>query len=204
MNIIGLTGGIASGKSTVSRCLAALGARIIDADLIAHQIIEPEEPAYQEIIEHFGQDILDANGQVDRVKLGTIVFKQPDELQALNSITHPHIGSSIRQHIKEAAAAGVEVAVLDVPLLYEVGMDKLADEVWVVWVEPEVQLQRLMKRDNITESAARSRVASQMPLAEKRQRAQIVIDNNGDEADTCQQVTRFYNDLVATLPRKMK
>jgi len=204
MKIIGLTGGIASGKSTVAKCLASLGAHIIDADLIAHQIMEPGAPAYQEIIQHFGEQVIHTSGQIDRVKLGAIVFSQPEELKVLNGITHPHIGTETRQRIKAAAAAGVEVAVLDVPLLYEVGMEKLADEVWVVWVNPEIQRERLIQRDNISEATARSRIASQMPLEEKRKRAQVVIDNNGSQAETCEQVTRFYNHLVATLPSKMK
>ncbi|MGE5379934.1 MAG: dephospho-CoA kinase [Methylocystaceae bacterium] len=204
MKIIGLTGGIASGKSTVSRCLADLGAHIIDGDVIAHQIIEPGEPAYQAIIEHFGEQIIGSEGKIDRTALGTVVFNHPEELTQLNRITHPYIGKVIRQRIEQAAESDVRVTVLDLPLLFESRMEKMADEVWVVWVSPDVQLQRLIKRDQIDEKAARARIDSQMPLDEKRQRAQVVIDNNGTEIATCQQVTRFYNDLVTTIPRKMK
>lgn len=196
MKIIGLTGGIASGKSTVSNCLKELGAHIIDADLIAHQTMEPGQPAYHEIIQHFGPQVVSSTGAIDRKKLGAIVFNQPEELKILNHLTHPHIDKSIRQRIKDAAAHGVGVAVLDVPLLFEVGLDKLADVVWVVWVDQSTQLQRLMKRDNIDEDAAKAKIASQMPLDEKKKRAQVVIDNNGSIEDTRKQVTEFYNDLL--------
>ena len=148
MKIIGLTGGIASGKSTISRALRELGAIVIDADEVAHTIMEPGKPAWEDIIEHFGSGVLYADQTIDREKLGAIVFNNPERLQVLNQITHPRVGEQFKQIITTLRAEKSDaVLFIEVPLLYETHMERICDEVWVVWVDEETQIQRLMKRD---------------------------------------------------------
>ncbi|MGI6453660.1 MAG: dephospho-CoA kinase [Syntrophomonadaceae bacterium] len=198
VKVIGLTGGIASGKSTVAGQLKKLGAAIIDADEIAHQVIEPQQPAWKEIVEAFGTGILSHDNTIDRKKLGQIVFDDPARLKQLNSITHPHIREKILQAIQQLKNAGARVIVLDIPLLYETGWDKMTDEVWVVWLDRETQIERLMQRDGLDRLTALKRIASQMSLDKKASRADVVIDNSGKIEETLDCVTRYYK---ATIPR---
>lgn len=147
MKIIGLTGGIASGKSTVSQTLEQLGAILIDADEISHRIIEPHQPAWVDIVHTFGENILLPDSTINRRRLGEIVFAYPDNLQILNKITHPRIMESFKDDFKKIKSSQPDaVVVIDVPLLYETHMDRLSDEVWVVWVDRDTQIQRLMSR----------------------------------------------------------
>jgi len=195
--IIGLTGGIASGKSTVSQKLADLGAIIIDGDKIAHKIMEPGWPAYAEVVNEFGNDILNPDLSIDRTKLGAIVFEDPARMRALNRIVRPHIYEAIDKEIETKRLAHPKaVLVLDIPLLFEARLDLIADQVWVVWVDRETQISRLMGRNSLTRDDAIRRIDSQMPLDEKARRAHLVIDNNGSMDDTLRLATKYYLDIL--------
>ncbi|MEN6349128.1 MAG: dephospho-CoA kinase [Syntrophomonas sp.] len=197
MKVIGLTGGIASGKSVVSRALQTLGAVIINADEIAHNVVGPEKPAWKEIIRHFGHEILNEDRSINRKKLGGIVFDDPEKLAQLNQITHPYIIKEIRDSIKNAGQANPKAVILvEVPLLFETHMDKLFDEIWVIWVDRETQIRRLMERDGIGEEDAIKRIETQMPLDEKAKRADLVIDNRHDIQETIVNITRYFNNIL--------
>jgi dephospho-CoA kinase len=198
MKIIGLTGGIASGKSTVSRALRELGAIIIDADEVAHAIIEPGKPAWEDIVEHFGSEVLNPDQTIDREKLGAIVFNDPEKLQVLNQITHPRVGEQFKQMIKDIKSQQADaVLFIEVPLLYETHMDRICDEVWVVWVDEETQIQRLMKRDGLSREDALKRIDAQMSLDEKARRADFVIDNRFSVEETIESATIYYNNIIS-------
>lgn len=200
MKIIGLTGGIASGKSTVSRALQDLGAIVIDADEVAHTIIEPGKPAWEDIVEHFGSEVLNPDQTIDREKLGAIVFNDPARLQVLNQITHPRVGEQFKQMIKNIKSQQSDaVLFIEVPLLYETHMDRICDEVWVVWVDEETQIQRLMKRDGLSREDALKRIDAQMSLDEKAKRADVVIDNRFSIEETIETATRYYNNIISKL-----
>ncbi|WP_145409453.1 dephospho-CoA kinase [Paenibacillus xylanexedens] len=189
---IGLTGGIATGKSSVSALLASKGALLIDADVIAREVMMPGHPVLAAAVQRFGQAILHEDGTLDRKKLGSIVFQHPEERKALEAITHP----AIRREMRERAAAYEQahpdkLVVSDIPLLYESGLEKGFDEVVVVYVPRELQRERLMSRDGLTGEQADARIAAQMDIEKKKQLADIVIDNSGSWADTEQQVISF-------------
>jgi dephospho-CoA kinase len=192
---IGLTGGIASGKSTISRLLSELGATIIDADAIARAIVVPGQPAWQQIVACFGDQILCADGSINRRKLGDIVFGDTEQRKRLEEITHPAIWRQVTSEIETAAAAGCQVAVLDVPLLLETGWDSKVDAVWVVYVNRVIQIERLMARDSLTQQQAEMRIDSQLSLEEKKKRADAVIDNSGSPDSTRLQVIRLWESL---------
>jgi dephospho-CoA kinase len=196
--LVGLTGGIASGKSSVSRQLVELGCRLVDADLLAREVVAPNEPAWRAIVEAFGADVAGPDGQLDRKRLGALVFADPARRKVLEGITHPAIAAR-RQAILDAwAAEGFDgLVVLDIPLLIEVGAAGEVDRVVVVYAEPAAQLGRLMARDSFARAEAERRVASQMPLAEKVRRADFVIDNSGEPAETQAQVRAVHAALVA-------
>ncbi|MGE5415900.1 MAG: dephospho-CoA kinase [Acidobacteriota bacterium] len=198
MYIIGLTGGIASGKSTVSNFLKELGAYIIDADEVAHEIMLPGQPAYKEIVDGFGPQVVGEDGLLNREKLGEMVFHDPTLRFKLNQITHPRVGSAFKERIKQAPV-GTEVAVWDVPLLIETGMIKSVNEVWVVWVDRDTQRRRLMERNGLSEEAAVSRINSQMLLDDKMKYADRLIDNTGSVEETKNTVTKFYNQLLSII-----
>lgn len=201
MKIIGLTGGIASGKSTVSETLAQLGAIIIDGDKIGHQAMEPGQPAYDEVVKHFGPGILNEDRTIDRTKLGAIVFFDPEQMKALNRITWPWIFQSVRDQMDMKRLSHPNaVLVLDIPLLFEGGWDKLCDVVWVIWVDRETQITRLMTRNSLTREEAIKRIDSQMSLDDKAQRADVVIDNTGSIEETLSLATRYYLDIFRNTP----
>ncbi|GBC60864.1 dephospho-CoA kinase [Desulfonema ishimotonii] len=196
MIVAGLTGGIATGKSTVSDFFSAAGAQIIDADRIAREVVEKGKPAWREITAHFGQDILLPDGEIDRQRLGDIIFSAPKEKQILNRIVHPHVFREMetqRQQIQNSSPDAIVIQ--DVPLLIESGMHKHLKPVIVVYVPEKFQLERLMKRDNISEAAARARIAAQMPIEEKKKQADIVIDNSGSREQTRTQTLKIYRCL---------
>lgn len=188
MHVIGLTGGIASGKSTVSGILSQLGAFILDADQIAHAVMEPGYPAWEDIVNTFGKAVLLADRTIDRRELGNIVFHDKSARNRLEEIMHPRIKQCIEDKIKEYARRDGKILVLDIPLLYEVGWQELASEVWVVYVDSDTQLQRLMHRSGLSPDEAAVRIAAQMDLAAKARLADVVIDNNGDLQRTRGQV----------------
>ncbi|MFY9140558.1 MAG: dephospho-CoA kinase [Thermacetogeniaceae bacterium] len=195
VSVIGLTGGIASGKSAVSAMLKELGAKVISADLISRQVVEPGLPAWRQIVDEFQESILNKDGTINRKKLGEIVFSDPAKLDRLNKITHPYIIAEIEKLLAEHRASGEGVLVLEAPLLLELGLEHMVDEVWVVAVEPELQLQRLMDRDKLSVREAKLRIEAQMPLEEKLKKADRVIDNSGTLQETKDQLEKIWSSL---------
>ncbi|XID95626.1 dephospho-CoA kinase [Paenibacillaceae bacterium WGS1546] len=192
---LGLTGGIATGKSTVARLLTARGAILIDLDGIAREVVAPGQPALNRIAERFGQAVLQADGTLDRKKLGAIVFADPDERKALESITHPAIRTVMRNRMAEHAKSSPDkLVVVDVPLLFESKLESYFDEVMVVYVPREEQLRRLIARDRLTEAEARKRLDAQMDIEEKKNRGDIVIDNGGSPERTEEQIERYWRE----------
>jgi dephospho-CoA kinase len=197
--IIGLTGGIACGKSTVAAMLVARGAFLVDADAVAREVVEPGEPALEAIASAFGQAVKKADGTLDRKKLGAIVFEDRDKLRQLEAILHPAIRARMKARIDAYAQANPgKLAVADVPLLFETGQASAYEGVLVVYVPRAVQIERLMRRDGIDEEKAKQRIALQMDIEEKRKRATWVIDNSGTVEQTEQQVERFWRSLGMT------
>ncbi len=202
--LVGLTGGIATGKSTVSAMFAHLGARVIDADLLAREVVMPGQPAHAEIVAEFGPEVLQADGYLDRKRLGAIVFADPARRKRLEAITHPAIRrrqERILSILEEEAFEGI--VLWDAALLVEGGGHKAMDRVVVVVTDPETQLARLMARDGIAEADALARIRSQMPVAEKAKVADHVIDNSGSRADTERRVREVYQALVADLRQRL-
>jgi dephospho-CoA kinase len=197
MKIIGLTGGIASGKSTVSRVLKDLGAIIIDSDVVAHEIITPRRPAWNDIVKQFGPEILNSDMTINRGILGNIVFNDPAQLKILNQIVHPRVAERFIDDLQEIRSMQPDaVVVLDVPLLYEAHFDHMCDVVWVVWVDRETQKQRLMKRNNFNEKEATVRIDAQMSLDKKAGLADVVIDNSQGMEETIATATRNFKDII--------
>lgn len=192
---IGLTGGIATGKSTVSSLLVARGALLIDADQIAREIMLPGHPILNQVAEHFGQAILQEDGSLNRKALGNIIFANPEERKVLESITHPAIRSLIRERLVDYEVRyPKKLVVADIPLLYESGSayEDFFDEIMVVYIPRELQLERLMKRDGINEEQAENRLRAQLDIEWKKERADIVIDNRFGPEQTEQQIDQFW------------
>lgn len=202
--VIGLTGGIASGKSTVSEALQGLGATIIDADAITREVQAPGSEALEEIRREFGDGVIAPDGTLDRRKLGQIVFSSEQSLQTLNSIIHPRVIERTKQTLRRLAESApprgpTPIAVVDAPLLLEAGVDSIVDEVWVVALPRDQQAERLMKREGYSPDEAFMRIDSQMPLEEKEKRADRVIDNSGTVEETKEQVFTFWRSLERRL-----
>ena len=190
--IIGLTGGIACGKSTVSSILKSLGAKIIDADKMAHELMQPKQPLYNAYVAHWGDQVLTPNTTLDRRAIGTIVFHDEAERAWLDKTAHPILEAELQRRLHSFRKKGTQIIVLDVPLLFESGWDKYADEIWVASIPADLQVERLMARNHLTETEARARIAAQMPLAEKCARADIVLDNSGTREHLLEQVRAAY------------
>ena len=186
--VIGLTGGIASGKSTVSNMLKEMSITVIDADVEARLAVMEGEPAYKQIIAEFGDGILLENGEIDRQKLGAIIFHQADKRQRLNEITHPEVRRRMLEQVETAKRNNEEVVILDIPLLFESNLTAMVEKTILVYVDSDIQLQRLVERNNLTNADAQARISSQMPLSEKIKLADAVINNNGTLEDTKQQL----------------
>ena len=191
--VIGLTGGIASGKSTVSSMLSELGAVIIDADRLTREVQSPSSGALEEIRTAFGDEVILPDGSLDRRKLAEVVFRDRDALELLGSIIHPRVIARTEELLREMQSAALEegrvrIVVVDAPLLLEAGVDRITDEVWVVALCRDEQVRRLMKREGYTRDEALSRIDSQMPLEEKKKRADHIIDNSGSVQETKEQV----------------
>jgi dephospho-CoA kinase len=196
VQVIGLTGGIATGKSTVSAILRDAGAIIIDADDIARKLVKKGLPAYQEIVDYFGTAILLSNGEINREVLGDIIFNDPHKKKLLNSIVHPRVERELARQLRQLENSHPEsIAVLDIPLLFEANMHRDLVEVIVVYTPPRIQLERLMQRDNISEANARARINSQMPIDEKKMRATRVIDNSRSVENTRRQTLELFERL---------
>lgn len=186
--IIGLTGGIASGKSTVSTMIKDLGIPVIDADVIAREVVEKGEEAYQEIVAFFGPDILTDEGYLDRKKLGSIVFNNEKKRLVLNDIVHPAIRKRMLQKVDEFKEKGNKVIVLDIPLLFESKLTYMVEKIILVYVDQDVQRERLKKRDQFSEAEIDARIKAQMPLKEKINLSDELINNNVSIIDTNKQL----------------
>lgn len=175
---LGLTGGIATGKTTAANILKDFGAEIVDADKIAHKIMEPDGPAYSDVVQFFGNNILNDDGSINRNKLGEIVFSNSELRQKLEKITHPLIVKEIEKRLEND-----NNIVLVAPLLFEVGLERLVDVVWVIYCSRLTQIKRLKNRDNLDDNAANIRIDAQMPLQEKIENADLAIENEGSIED---------------------
>ena len=197
MKIIGLTGGIACGKSTVSTELRALGAAIVDADALAHELSQPHQPLYNAYVQRFGREIVTADGTLDRAAIARRVFADPDVRAEVDAIAHPLIRMAAEKRLRAARDENKRAAVLDVPLLFEAGWDALADETWVVALPREEQLKRLLSRDKaMDEGEARARIAAQMPLAEKCARADVIVDNSGTKEEIREYIGKLWKERI--------
>ena len=197
MKIIGLTGGIACGKSTVSTELRALGAAIIDADALAHELSQPHQPLFNAYVQRFGREIVTENGTLDRAAIARRVFADPAVRAEVDAIAHPLIRMAAEERLRTARDENKRAAVLDVPLLFEAGWDALADETWVVALPREEQLKRLLSRDKaMDEGEARARIAAQMPLAEKCARADVIIDNSGTKEEIREYIGKLWKERI--------
>jgi dephospho-CoA kinase len=193
VQVIGLTGGIATGKSTVSAILKKAGAVIVDADRIARDAVKKGLPAYQEIIDSFGGKVLSPDGEIDRRALGDIIFNDPKKKELLNRIVHPYVSKETHlqlMHIEKTHPNSI--VILDIPLLLEAQMNKDLSEIIVVYVPEHIQIKRLMQRDGISEADALARVRSQMPIEEKKDLATIVIDNSGTRENTRKRILEIF------------
>jgi dephospho-CoA kinase len=196
MRLIGVTGGIATGKSTVDAMLAARGAVVIDADELAREVVRPGEPALAEVAARFGQDMLQADGTLDRARLGAVVFADPDARRDLEGITHPRIAALTQGRVAAALAGTAPLVAVDIPLLYENGREPMFEGVLLVYAPEAVQLRRLRDRNGLDDAAAAQRLAAQLPIEEKRARATWVIDNSGDIEATARAVDRWWEATV--------
>lgn len=190
MKIIGLTGGTGSGKGFVSERLKARKAYVIDADAVAHEIIEKGRTAYKEIVDYFGSEILDEDGNIFRRKLGNIVFSDKDKLAFLNSCTHKYINMEIMRIIEEVKPQTnvYSAIIIDAPLLAEAGLVDICDDIWVVYADSEVRVKRIMERDSISEEQARNRIASQRSWEEYKELGAVIIDNSSDDENVERQL----------------
>lgn len=196
MKLIGLTGGIASGKSVVGRMLRAAGVPVIDADQLARDAVAPGSPGLERIVERFGDTMLLPDGALDRKKLGEVVFADDRARRDLNAIVHPRVAELAVERVAALRDAGAPVAVYEVPLLFENGLEGMMDATLLVAASDEVQHRRLMARDGIDDAAARARMNAQMPLAEKRRRATRVLENDGTLDELARQLRAAWRDLA--------
>jgi dephospho-CoA kinase len=196
MRLIGVTGGIATGKSTVDAMLAARGAAVIDADELAREVVLPGEPALAEVATRFGGDMLRPDGTLDRPRLGAVVFADPEARRDLERITHPRIIVLMQERMTHALAGAAPLVVVDIPLLFENGRESLFDGVLVVYAPQELQIRRLRERNGLDADAAAQRIAAQLSIDAKKDRATWVIDNSGDVDATAAAVDRWWEANV--------
>lgn len=193
---IGLTGSVATGKSTVSNLIQQAGIPLVDADIAARKVVEPGTEGLKEIVAYFGEEILLADGTLDRAKLGEIIFKDKEKREKLNEITHPRVKDYMLEARERFFRAGEELVFFDIPLLFESHLESLVDQIVVVWTTPETELKRLMERNNLTKEDALRRIESQMGIDEKARKADFVIDNNESLEKTQKQVYTFIERFV--------
>ncbi len=199
MPTIGLTGGIGSGKSTVAEVLAELGAVVVDADRVGHEVYQPGTPGWDQVVEAFGRDVVDADGTIDRKALGAIVFADPEQLAKLNGIVHPLIGRAVRDKVSAAIEADPDRAVVvEAALLIEARWYELVDEVWVVEVAPETAIERVTASRPMDAAAVRARIDAQLSAEQRRQVADVVISNNGSPAELRTELERLWLERVET------
>ena len=201
---VGLTGGIATGKSTVAKIVKSMGIPVIDTDRIAREVVEPGTEGHRKLVEAFGEGILNPDGTVNRALLGRMVFSDREKLKKLESILHPLITSKLRQELSWLEGEGHPVVVIEVPLLFEKGLDRNMDYTVVVYAPLEEQLKRLIKRDGLSRDEAISRIKSQMPIEEKRSLADFVIDNTGDLKELERKTKEVFERILDEASRKHK
>ncbi len=197
--VIGITGGIATGKSTVLDIFRKLGAQTLSADTIAHEILTKGSPAYCEVIERFGKDVLDLNGEIDRARLAKTIFENGVARKTLEEITHPRIISQMKRHIDDFRASHLsphDVLAVEIPLLYEAGLESIVDKVVVVAAEQETQLNRLTTRSGISKDEALRRIESQMPIERKIKSADWVIWNEGNLHSLEESVKHIWDEIL--------
>jgi dephospho-CoA kinase len=192
---IAITGGAGSGKSTVARMFAELGAQVLDADQIARQVVAVGEPAWQDLRRLYGEDYFNPDGSLNRSKLAGRVFADPEERRRLDSIIHPRVAAAIEAWVAARAGRGVQLVLVDVPLLFETGREAAFDRVIVVTAPEDQRLRRLRERDGRGEVEIRGILAAQWPLDDKAARADYVVDNGGNLSDTREQVKNIWGDL---------
>lgn len=191
--VLGITGGIATGKSSVVQHFIDLGFPVVDADIIARHLLDQNEQAYNEVVKVFGSEILQENGEINRQALGALVFNHPDKLKQLDELMAPFLQESILTAIKQASQ-NQKLVIVDVPLMYEKGYDEWMDQVAVVYCTPNQQLKRLMQRNQLTEKEAKQRIDSQLPIEMKKLLAEVVFDNSNDLTQTIQQVDTWLSN----------
>ncbi|HEV8573961.1 MAG TPA: dephospho-CoA kinase [Dehalococcoidia bacterium] len=200
MYVVGLTGGIGTGKSVVVRVLEERGAAILDADRVGHEVYLPGRAAYEEIVAEFGDSVVAEDGTIDRKKLGPIVFSSPDKLARLNAITHPRMKEMMREKLADAERAGAKVVVLEAALLFDAGWDDLTDEVWVTVVDGETAARRASERSGIPVGDVLERIQkAQMANEERIRRANVVIDTSGTLEDTRRRTLEAWDQLERRL-----
>ena len=196
MLVIGLTGSIGTGKSEVARLLQALGAVIIAADLVGHEAYKPNTESWCEVVKTFGEDILKPNGEIDRRKLGAIVFSEPEQLARLNGIMHPRMARMVAEELDRLRCQGTTVAVVEAALLFEAGWDSLVDEVWVTDSPVEAVIERLRNRNGFSAPEVLKRIGSQMDRSVRLEQAQVVVDNSAGVAELERAVTDLWESRV--------
>jgi dephospho-CoA kinase len=196
LKLIGLTGGAGSGKTTVAGMFRERGAAVVDADQAAHSVYDPGTPGFDAVVREFGPAYV-SDGQIDRARLGELVFRDPDARRRLDAIVHPLVRDWMAERTRIAIERGAQVIVQDVPLIFENGLEPIYAEVVLVYVPEEVQVARLVGGRGLSESRARAIIASQMPIEEKKRRAQHVIDNSGSLDATRRQVERLWAEIAA-------
>lgn len=201
MRIIGLTGGIGSGKTAFSALLRARGAAVINADRLARDVVAPGSPGLAEIVGTFGEEVLDASGGLDRKRMAARVFSDPAARVKLEKIVHPLVRAAMADEVQRLSEAGTPLVLYDVPLLYEAGRERDVDAVVVVWAPHEAQLARLAARDGLSAAEAEARMAAQLPLDEKARRADFVVVNDGTLEDLAAKADALLSDLSRNLPK---
>ena len=196
MKLVGLTGGIASGKSTVAAILRRLGAAVIDADELAREVVQPGKVAWRDIVDAFGPEVLREDRSLDRPKLRKIVFDDPQARTKLEAMIHPRVRALAEEKIRDLAAAGQAVVVYEVPLLFEVRLHETLRPVILVACDPKTQTERIMQRDRVTRAEAQKTIAAQMSVEEKRKLADYVIENDGSLEDLDRQVRKLWEQLT--------
>ena len=198
MLVVGITGGIGTGKSLVSEQLKELGAEVIQADAVGHEAYLPGTDGLRAVVEAFGEDVLTPSGEVDRKKLGAIVFNDAVAMKRLNAIMHPRMYRMVEERLEQFSRQGSEVAVVEAAILLEAGWTPLVDELWVTTCAEEQVVQRLRERSNLDEAAVRSRIAAQMDQSEREKHADAIIDNSGSLSELRLTVEKLWKDRIQT------
>jgi dephospho-CoA kinase len=196
MLVIGLTGGIGTGKSQVARLLQSLGAAVISADEVGHEAYVPDSESWRDVVDTFGKEILQPSGEIDRQKLGAIVFSDPQQLEKLNAIMHPRMARMVADRIQVLRDQGASTVVVEAALLFEAGWDSLVDEVWTTDSSVELVVERLQARNGMDEKESRRRIGSQMDRAERIERSDLVVDNSSDVSALEQTVMGLWDSRV--------